>query len=85
MISEGFSDFTYTATITDMTGVSYSGSGRTGWTQYIDCPIWFPLMSNRTTPIQSGEDVVIEPGLHAVPIHVEDRKVIEKAKIVIKE
>ena len=85
VISEGFSDFTYTATITDMTGVSYSGSGSAGWTQYIDCPIWFPLMSNRTTPIQSGEDVVIEPGLYAVPIHDEDKKVIEKAKIMIKE
>lgn len=85
VISEGFSDFTYTATITDMTGVSYSSSGSAGWTTYIDCPIWFPLMSNQTTPIQSGDNVVIEPGLYAVPIHDEEKKVIEKAKIMIKE
>lgn len=85
VISEGFSDFTYTATITDMTGVSYSGSDRAGWTRYIDCPIWFPLMSNQTTPIQSGENVVIAPGLYAVPIHDEEKKVIEKAKIMVKE
>jgi hypothetical protein len=79
-------NYSYESTITDYSDVSYSKSGSAGFVSYIDCPIYFPLYTQNSTPIQSGEGKSIESGLYSVPIHDEEKKeIIETPKILIKD
>jgi len=77
--------YNYTSKITTHTpNPTYSSSGNAGFVFYIDCPIYFPLMSANTTPVQSGEGSNIQPGLYLVPIHDEKKEeVIETPKVLI--
>lgn len=77
-------NYSYTATIIDYTGVQYSASGSAGYVSYIDCPIYFPMLSMESESIKSGKGKSIPPGMYMVPIKDEKQeKVIEKVKVVI--
>lgn len=81
-ISENYS---YISEITDYIGTQYSDSGTAGFVSYIDCPLYYPLNSQNTQPLQSGQGVKIESGLYYVPIHDKEKKmIIERPKILIK-
>ena len=79
-------DYSYESKITNYSDVSYNKSGSAGFVSYIDCPIYFPLNSHTTKPIQSTQARKIESGLYVAPIHDKEKKeIIEKPKILIED